>query len=41
MGIIGDIGHFIMVPLYYAISAVLIAWHEFWSLFLDPDGGLS
>lgn len=41
MGIIGDIGHFIMVPLYYAISAVLIGWHEIFSLFLDPDGGLS
>lgn len=41
MGIIGDIGHFIMVPLYYAISAVLIAWHELFSLFLDPEGGWS
>ncbi|MDX6234906.1 MAG: hypothetical protein QOH68_4045, partial [Nocardioidaceae bacterium] len=41
MGIIGDIGHFIMVPLYYVISAVLLAWHWFFGLFLDPDGGLS
>lgn len=41
MGIIGDIGHFIMVPLYYIISAVLIGWHELFSLFLDADGGLS
>lgn len=41
MGFIGDIGHFIMVPLYYIISAVLIGWHELFSLFLDPDGGLS
>jgi len=41
VGFIGDIGHFIMVPLYYIISAVLIGWHELFSLFLDPDGGLS
>jgi len=41
VGIIGDIGHFIMVPLYYVISAVLLGWHWFFSLFLDPDGGLS
>lgn len=41
MGFIGDIGHFIMVPLYYIISAVLIGWHELLSLVLDPNGGLS
>jgi YidC/Oxa1 family membrane protein insertase len=41
VGILGDIGHFIMVPLYYVISAVLLAWHWFFSLFLDPHGGLS
>jgi YidC/Oxa1 family membrane protein insertase len=41
VGFIGDIGHFIMVPLYYIISAVLLAWHELFSLFLDPKGGLS
>lgn len=42
MGIIGDIGNFIMVPLYYIISAVLIGWHELFTLLgLDPAGGLS
>ena len=42
MGIIGDLGHFIMVPLYYVISAVLIGWHQLFSaLGLDPAGGLS
>ncbi len=42
MGIIGDIGHFIMVPLYYAISAVLIGWHKLFDVLgLDPAGGLS
>lgn len=40
MGIIGDIGHFIMVPLYYVISAVLIGWHKLFDLIgLDPAGG--
>ncbi len=41
MGTLGDIGHFIMTPLYYAISAVLVAWH--WVLTnvlqMDKDGG--
>lgn len=40
MGIIGDIGHFIMVPLYYIISAVLLGWHKLFDLMgLDPAGG--
>ncbi|WP_183094073.1 membrane protein insertase YidC [Nocardioides stalactiti] len=40
MGILGDIGHFIMVPLYYIISAVLIGWHKLFTLLgLDPEGG--
>ncbi|MFC4785886.1 membrane protein insertase YidC [Nocardioides sp. MAHUQ-72] len=30
-----------MTPLYYAISAVLVAWHEVFSLVLDPAGGAS
>ncbi|GAB3853157.1 membrane protein insertase YidC [Nocardioides maradonensis] len=41
MGVIGDIGHFIMVPLYYIVSAVLVAWHWLFSLVLNPAGGLS
>lgn len=41
MGIFGDIGSFIMTPLYYAISGIMLAWHELFSLFLAPDGGLS
>jgi YidC/Oxa1 family membrane protein insertase len=36
---LGTIGHFILVPLYYAVSAVLLAWHWLFSLFLNPDGG--
>jgi YidC/Oxa1 family membrane protein insertase len=38
---LGTIGHFILTPLYYAVSAVLIGWHEFFSLFLPADGGMS
>jgi YidC/Oxa1 family membrane protein insertase len=36
------IGHFIMVPLYYLISAVMVAWHQLFTLLgLDPAGGAS
>ncbi|MEQ6900884.1 membrane protein insertase YidC [Nocardioides sp. YIM 152588] len=41
MGIIGDIGNLIMEPLYYAISAVLLAWHWLFSLVMPADGGMS
>ncbi|WP_457622985.1 membrane protein insertase YidC [Nocardioides secundeburneus] len=30
-----------MTPLYYVISAIMLAWHEVLGLVLDPDGGLS
>jgi YidC/Oxa1 family membrane protein insertase len=33
------IGDFIMQPLYYVISVVLVGWHNLWSLFLDPASG--
>jgi YidC/Oxa1 family membrane protein insertase len=39
---LGEVGHLIMVPLYYAVSAVMVAWH--WlltSIGMDPDGGLT
>jgi YidC/Oxa1 family membrane protein insertase len=41
VGFLGQIGHFIMTPLYYAISGVLVAWHWFFSevLRMNPDGG--
>ncbi|WP_148615445.1 membrane protein insertase YidC [Nocardioides rubriscoriae] len=41
MGFLSDIGGFIMTPLYYAISGILLGWHELLSTFLDPEGGLS
>lgn len=37
---IGSIGGAIMTPLYYAVSAVLVAWHKvLTTLGLDPAGG--
>jgi YidC/Oxa1 family membrane protein insertase len=38
---LGTIGHYILTPLYYAVSALLLAWHEFFSLFLPDKGGMS
>jgi YidC/Oxa1 family membrane protein insertase len=38
---LGAIGHFILVPLYYAISAVLLGWHWLFSLVMPADGGMS
>ncbi|HEY9566357.1 MAG TPA: membrane protein insertase YidC, partial [Nocardioides sp.] len=39
MSFLGDIGHFIMVPLYYAISVVLVGFHKLFSTFMDPASG--
>jgi YidC/Oxa1 family membrane protein insertase len=36
---LGSIGHAIMVPLYYAVSFVLVGFHQLFSLFLDPASG--
>ena len=33
----GDIGGFIMAPLYYAISAVLVGWHNAVQRVFGPD----
>ena len=41
METLGTIGHFILTPLYYVISAILVGWHWVFSLVLDPDGGAS
>jgi YidC/Oxa1 family membrane protein insertase len=38
---LGTIGHFILTPLYYAISVVLVGWHDLFSLFLPTRGGMS
>ncbi len=42
MGFFSTIGSFIMTPLYYAISAIMLAWHKLFTLIgLDADGGAS
>jgi YidC/Oxa1 family membrane protein insertase len=38
---IGEIGHFLLTPLYYAISGVLLGFHSAFSLVLPKDGGMS
>ncbi len=39
MGFIGDIGSFIMTPLYYVVSVVLVGWHKvFGSIFGGYEG---
>jgi YidC/Oxa1 family membrane protein insertase len=38
----GEVGHLIMTPLYYAVSAIMVAWHwVFSNIGLDPDAGLT
>ncbi|HET6667958.1 MAG TPA: membrane protein insertase YidC [Intrasporangium sp.] len=34
-----NIGSFIMEPLYYAISALLIGWHNLWSMVFPAESG--
>ena len=42
MDTLTEIGGFILAPLYYVISVVLVGWHELWTAIgLDPAGGLS
>ena len=38
-GFLGDIGSAIMTPLYYAVSAVLVAWHWVFAHILPEDSG--
>lgn len=39
MELLGNIGHAIMVPLYYVISAVLVGFHSLWSQIFPADSG--
>ncbi|MCW2856211.1 MAG: yidC [Marmoricola sp.] len=41
MGFLGSIGHFIITPLYYLVSAVLLGWHHVFSLVFSPSSGAS
>ena len=38
---LGQVGHIIMTPLYYAVSAVMVAWHWLLSLALPDDAGIT
>ena len=39
MGFLGDIGSAIMTPLYYAVSGILLIWHEIFSQVLPATSG--
>ncbi len=39
MGFLGDIGSAIMTPLYYAVSGILLVWHELFSQVLPETSG--
>jgi YidC/Oxa1 family membrane protein insertase len=41
VGFLSDIGTFIMTPLYYAISAVLLGWHKVFGLIFGSESGIS
>jgi YidC/Oxa1 family membrane protein insertase len=41
LGPLGTVAHYILTPLYYAISGVMLGWHAVWGVVLDPDGGVS
>jgi len=42
LGPLGTLGHYILTPLYYAVSGLMLAWHwVFTHLGLDPEGGAS
>src|SRR3954451_16135514 len=41
LGPLGTIGHYILTPLYYAISGVMLGWHAVLGVVLDGEGGLS
>ena len=38
---LGQVGHAILTPLYYAVSSILVAFHWLFSLVLNPDSGWS
>ena len=41
MGFLCDIGSFIMTPLYYLISVVLVGWHKVFGAIFGPESGAS
>ena len=36
-----DVGSFIMEPLYYVISAILLGWHRVWGSIFGPSSGIA
>ena len=41
MGFLGDLWGLITAPLYYAISFILIQWHNVWSQVFEADSGIA
>jgi YidC/Oxa1 family membrane protein insertase len=41
VGFLGDIGSFIMTPLYYLVSVVLVGWHKVFGAVFGQDTGVS
>ena len=41
MGFLGDLWGFIVAPLYFAISAVLVGWHNVWGRVFGEESGIS
>ena len=41
MGYLGDIGSFIMTPLYYLVSVALVGWHKVWGTVFGAESGIS
>jgi len=41
VGFLGDIGSFIMTPLYYLVSVVLVGWHEVWGSVFGKESGVA
>ena len=41
MGFLGDIGSFIMTPLYYLVSVVLVGWHKVFGAIFGEASGIS
>jgi YidC/Oxa1 family membrane protein insertase len=41
VGFLGDIGHFIITPLYYVVSVVLVGWHKVFGAIFGVHSGLS
>jgi len=35
------IGGFILTPLYYLVSAIMLAWHSVWGALFGPASGAS